>query len=522
MVVYKAQILQAMHPRAVYYLWLRHKNLREIAQCMHVIAMAGLHKLNSKSGQKYFHLYFIKELFKGSNVSLISDIVSINEVNTGDYKTDHVLNSVDRFLIIYITSDKSCSGLINGGIYRIVNSLVENIKFKHKSVRLISIGKKGYGIFKRRFKSSFFKVFLDLDFEKNSFLACSVLVYKFMKLKFDKGLILFNRYINPSTQIVSYYNFFSFSFLLKKISLDQHKNRFFQCLNGINSFDDYSLLDLYRFCMTIVLMDSLKENIFSEIAARARVMENIIQNLDILINMFWINYQKTRQRRITDEIIEILNGANVANEYSVDARNEALEKEQQTVSDQNPIYESYEEHESDQDSEYNDTVYNEVIYNSNNVDYSNVSNNISEAFYLSKVCSDDLMNVNYSPSFLNEFISHVELSFLYFPQINFDTLELDADDHSTDEELLILFSQLNNNSDEEEFNFDDLEFTLDLSNNNSDEDEDEEEFNFDDLEFTFDLSNPVEASQYYALKGALNLVDYPDPDYPETDSSDKL
>jgi hypothetical protein len=167
-------------------------------------------------------------------------------------------------------------------------------------------------------------------------------------------------------------------------------------------------------------------------------------------------------------------------------------------------------------------VYNEVIYNSNNVDYSNVSNNISEAFYLSKVCSDDLMNVNYSPSFLNEFISHVELSFLYFPQINFDTLELDADDHSTDEELLILFSQLNNNSDEEEFNFDDLEFTLDLSNNNSDEDEDEEEFNFDDLEFTFDLSNPVEASQYYALKGALNLVDYPDPDYPETDSSDKL
>jgi len=253
---------------------------------MHIIAIAGLHKLTSKSGQKYFHLYFIKELFKGSNVSLVSDIVSINEVHTGDYETDHVLNSIDRFLIIYITSDKSCSGLINGGIYKIVNTLVENIKIKHKSVKLISIGKKGYGVFRRRFKSNFYKVFLDLDFEKNSFLACSVLVYKFMKLKFDKGLIVFNRYINAFTQIVSYYNFFSFSFLVKKISLSQHRNTFFQRLTSMNSFDDYSLLDLYRFSITIVVLDSLKENIFSEIAARARVMENMMQNLDIIINMF--------------------------------------------------------------------------------------------------------------------------------------------------------------------------------------------------------------------------------------------
>jgi len=68
--------------------------------------------------------------------------------------------------------------------------------------------------------------------------------------------------------------------------LSQHRNTFFQRLTSMNSFDDYSLLDLYRFSITIVVLDSLKENIFSEIAARARVMENMMQNLDIIINMF--------------------------------------------------------------------------------------------------------------------------------------------------------------------------------------------------------------------------------------------
>lgn len=327
MVVYKAQILQSMHPRAVYYLWLRHKNLREIAQCMHIIAMAGLHKLNGKSGQKHSHFYFIKELFKGLCLNSVSDIVSSSEINSNDYETDITLNTVNRFLIIYITSDKSCSGLINGGVFKLVNSLVQAITIRYKSVRLISIGKKGFTFFRRRFKSKFFKVFMDLDSEKNSFLVCVVIVYKFMKLKFDKGLVIFNRYINAQSQIVSYYNFFSFPYLLKKMSYEQHKNKLFRRLTTMNKVDDYSLVDLYRFSMCIVLLDSLKENFFSETAARARVMENIMQNLDVLINLFWINYQKARQRRITDEIIEILNGANVANEYSVDARNEALEHE---------------------------------------------------------------------------------------------------------------------------------------------------------------------------------------------------
>ena len=326
MIVYKAQILQSMHPRAVYYLWLRHKNLREIAHCMHIIALAGLHKLNNKSGQKYYHLFFIKELFKGNKLTSISDIVSSNELHTRYNDTESLTISMDRFLIIYITSDKSCSGLINSGIYRILNFFVELINLKYKSVRLISIGKKGFTTFRRRFRFKFYKVFLELDSEKNSFSVCSVIVSKFMKLAFDKGVILFNRYVNSHTHFVSYYSFFSFSFLMTKISYDQFSNKLFKRLNSMNIVDDYSLRDLYRFSMSILLLDSLKENFFSEIAARARVMENIMQSLDVLINMFWINYQKTRQRRITDEIIEILNGANVANEYSIDARNEAIAK----------------------------------------------------------------------------------------------------------------------------------------------------------------------------------------------------
>lgn len=319
--------LQNLHPRFIFNLWQRHKNFREIAHCMHIIAMVGLHRLKKKASKRYYHLFIIKELFKGTKLRDDEDIISVNEIYTGDYETDLLANNIEQFVLVYLSSDRSCSGLINGGIFKAVKAIVSTIKNQYKTVRLVCIGKKGFRALKSQFRYDFYKVFLDIDLEKNSFAVCYVIVYKIMKLQFEKGLLLFNKFIDIQVQIVSYYRFFSFSFLFKKIFYEQHKNKFFRRLTTLNKVDDYSLLDFYRFSMTLLILDALKENSFSEIACRARAMETIMQNLDVLINHFWINYQKARQRKITDEIIECLNGANVANEYSIDARREAEELE---------------------------------------------------------------------------------------------------------------------------------------------------------------------------------------------------
>jgi F-type H+-transporting ATPase subunit gamma len=253
---------------------------------MHIIAMVGLHRLKKKASKRYYHLFIIKELFKGAKIRDDEDVISVNEINTGDYETDQLANNIEQFVIVYISSDRSCSGLINGGIFKAVKAIVTAIKNQYKTVRIVCIGKKGFRALRSLFRYDFYKVFLDIDMEKNSFAICYVIVYKIMKLEFEKGLLLFNKFIDIQVQIVSYYRFFSFTFLFKKIFYEQHKNKFFRRLTTLNKVDDYSLLDFYRFSMTLLILDALKENSFSEIACRARAMETIMQNLDVLINHF--------------------------------------------------------------------------------------------------------------------------------------------------------------------------------------------------------------------------------------------
>lgn len=309
--------LDLLHQRVLFNQYTRLKNFRELAHCIHIIAMVGLHRLKKKSLRRYYHLFFIKELFKGKPLEEDCDVVTNNEIITGDYETDILANTIDRFVIIYITSDKSCSGFVNGSVLKYVLFVLRKIKYNLKTVRLVSIGKKGYGALKRKYRKDFFKIFLDVDMERNSLAVSYIIVYKLMKLRFEKGFIFFNRFINIQFQKVAYYQFFSFSFLLKKLFYEQHRNKLYRRLTVMNRVDDYYLGDLYKFSMSLLILDALKENFFSETAYRARTMETMITNLDVLINSYWINYQKVRQRSITDEIIEILNGANVANEYSV-------------------------------------------------------------------------------------------------------------------------------------------------------------------------------------------------------------
>ena len=311
-----AKHVRHLHPRILFYRYTRLKSFRELAHCIHLIAMVGLHKLKKKTLRRYSSMIFIRDLFKNSKLDsdLLSFSLDIQQNNDLSYTNSSLYN----FLIIYVTCDKSCSGFVNGGVLRNTLQLINQIKLKSKNVRLISIGKKGYNALKRKYKTDFFKIFLDLDLERNSFAVSFVILYKFMKLDFDKAFLIFNSYVNFMIQQISYYSIYSFSFFFKKIFIDQYKNKFYKRLISLNKIDDYHLIDLYKYSVTLIILDSLRENLFSEVAYRARTMDTIVKNVDELINFYWLNYQNARQRVITDEIIEILNGANVANEYSVD------------------------------------------------------------------------------------------------------------------------------------------------------------------------------------------------------------
>lgn len=113
---------------------------------------------------------------------------------------------------------------------------------------------------------------------------------------------LFNEYISIYSQATNYYLFRSLSsfincFLLNEISF---------VLKNIQV-----LYFIYFFIITLCLFDLIESNMYSELGSRASSMSNSIQNAKENIVYYTVVYNRFRQAKITNEIVEIISSINI-------------------------------------------------------------------------------------------------------------------------------------------------------------------------------------------------------------------
>ena len=205
-------------------------------------------------------------------------------------------------LIISITSNRGLCGAFNANIIKKTRQLFDK-EFKNQKVSLITIGKKGSEILNKTGKviSSYDSVFENLTYNNVSNIA-EIVMNHYEKKTFDQVVLVYNRFKNAATQIIEVESF------LPIVAEKKSEN---------NSNVDYIfepskseiISELLPKSLKMQLFKALRDSFASEHGARMTAMHKATDNATDLIDQFKLTYNKARHAAITNEILEIVGGA---------------------------------------------------------------------------------------------------------------------------------------------------------------------------------------------------------------------
>ena len=213
--------------------------------------------------------------------------------------------NVSKVLIVVVTSNRGLCGGFNSNVIKETKKVVAE-KYQGKQVDLLSIGKKGNDILSKDFKviDNKSEVFDDLSFENVAAIAEN-LMELFVAGSYDKIEVVYNSFKNAATQLVQVEQFLP----IKPVETD------------VNVSEDYIFEPQKEEIISALIPKSLKTQLFkalrdsfaSEHGARMTAMHKATDNANALRDELLLTYNKARQAAITNEILEIVGGAEALN-----------------------------------------------------------------------------------------------------------------------------------------------------------------------------------------------------------------
>lgn len=212
---------------------------------------------------------------------------------------------VRNVLIIPVTSDKGLCGAFNSNIIKAVNLAVSR-QFAGKNITILPVGKKAFEAFKKQdFKmvSDFYQVFQDLTFD-NVRNAAEFAMNSFVAGDYDQVVLVFNEFKNVATQEVRVEQFLP---MAKEDSAEEKTPDTDYILEPSRA---YIIEELVPTSLKIQFYKAVLESNASEHGARMTAMDKATENAGELLKELRLMYNRTRQAAITNEILEIVSGAN--------------------------------------------------------------------------------------------------------------------------------------------------------------------------------------------------------------------
>ena len=217
----------------------------------------------------------------------------------------------EKVVVVVITSNKGLCGAFNSNIVKTVQHLIaEKYAEQQKAgnVQLICFGKKGNEQLSKHFPVMFYseKLLDNPDFTEISAVADD-LMQRFVNHEIDKVDIVYNQFLNAATQRVNVEEYLPVtppeSDETKKVTSDYI----------IEPSADKLLMELIPKILRTQLYKTLSDSIASEHGARMISMTKATDNATEILRDLRLKYNNARQSSITNELIEIVSGANALN-----------------------------------------------------------------------------------------------------------------------------------------------------------------------------------------------------------------
>jgi F-type H+-transporting ATPase subunit gamma len=213
---------------------------------------------------------------------------------------------VKNVLVVVITSNRGLAGAFNSNVIKEVRSLTENM-YAGKQVDLLTIGKKGNDAFKKngRVVSNNNSIFDTLTFDNVAAIS-DELVQMFREGKYDRIVLVYNQFKNAATQIIKTEQFLP----LAPVASDKPASNVDYIFEPEK---EEIILTLIPKMLKTQLYKAIRDSFASEHGARMTAMHKATDNATALRNQLKLTYNKARQAAITNEILEIVGGAEALN-----------------------------------------------------------------------------------------------------------------------------------------------------------------------------------------------------------------
>ncbi|MCW8842237.1 MAG: F0F1 ATP synthase subunit gamma [Rhodobacteraceae bacterium] len=274
------------------------KNTRKITKAMQMVAAAKLRRAQEAAEASRPYTERFNAVLGGLAASVGgSDSAPKLLAGTGSDQTH---------LLVVMTAERGLCGGFNSNIAKLARAKAQDLIAAGKTVKVLTVGKKGRDALKREY-GELFVGHVDLTevkrvgYDDAQGIARNILD-RFDGGEFDVATIFYAKFVNVVTQIPTAQQIIPASF--EDAEAD-----------GASTLYDYEpseeaiLADLLPRGVATQIFAALLENGASEQGSRMSAMDNATRNAGDMIDKLTIEYNRSRQAVITNELIEIISGA---------------------------------------------------------------------------------------------------------------------------------------------------------------------------------------------------------------------
>ncbi len=271
---------------------------QQITKAMKMVSAAKLKRATDAITQMRPYANKLKEILANLSASL--------EGSASVFATEREVKNV---LVVVVTSNRGLAGAFNANAIKTANLLIQNKYAAHRNngtLHILAIGKKAQDFYtKNRMNviGNHNELFNGLNFETSTRIA-DVIMKGFEEGQWDRVEVIYNQFKNAAVQILTTEQLLP---LAKTESAAASKQNTDYILEPSQA---EIVEELIPKSIKIQLYKALLDSYASEHGARMTSMDKATDNAGELLKSLRLSYNQARQAAITNEILEIVSGAN--------------------------------------------------------------------------------------------------------------------------------------------------------------------------------------------------------------------
>jgi F-type H+-transporting ATPase subunit gamma len=277
------------------------KSTRKITQAMKMVAAAKLRRAQNQAEAARPYAQRMERMLASLGVSV---------ANSPNAPRMLVGSGADKVrLLVVVTAERGLAGPFNTNVGRLARNRIRALEAEGKTVKVLSVGRKGAAFLKREFPRHIVGEISFLGKKRIGFEDATVVADRITAMleagEFDVCTLVYNRFQSVITQIPTEQRLIPAP--LPEVSAQAAAGP--QALYEYEPAEEEILATLLPRNLAIQVYRAMLESNAGFYGSQMNAMDSATRNAGEMINKLTLNYNRTRQANITKELIEIISGA---------------------------------------------------------------------------------------------------------------------------------------------------------------------------------------------------------------------